>query len=251
MYKPPLSAKPLDLRSPFLKVKRAKNHIRHLSKRRVGFIKSNTYFGVPKFDPKTNRMQFILGEIPQVDTDIQLLLGDIAHNLRSALDHLAWELARSVGVSDPMVYFPISKDEKIYKAESGGKTIGIPKDAKDFIDRIGPYGGHDDLLWGLHELDRIDKHRLVLAITSKTQSWSATLDPTGSNYDFAFVPALKAGDVIGEIEGNHESDKQMSVTADIAFGEPEVFKGEALFPTLPVLADHIERIIGMFGPNPL
>jgi hypothetical protein len=85
----------------------------------------------------------------------------------------------------------------------------------------------------------------------KTHSWSVTLGPTARNYDFAFVPALKAGDVIGDLEGNHESDKQMSVTADIAFGEPEVFKGEALFPTLPLLAGHVEWVISQFGPNPL
>jgi len=250
-YQPPPLAKPLDLRSPFLKVEWAKDHISKLREIRTAFVQSNIYFGSPKFNAETNRTQFILGEIPSISPEVRLLLGDAAHNLRTALDHLACELARSVGVNDPMVYFPIFESKKVYKAESPGKTKAIPKEAKDLFDRIGPYGGHDDLLWGLHELDRIDKHRLVLAITAKSHSWSATLDQQGRWYDFSFSGELKAGDVIGEIEGQHESDKQMSVTADVAFGEPEVFKGEALFPSLDLIADHVERVICLFGLNPL
>jgi hypothetical protein len=251
IYKPLPSAKPLDLRSPFLKIKRAKHHISDLSEKRAAFVQSNVYFGIPKFNTETNRTEFFLGDIPPVDPDVRLLLGDVAHNLRTALDHLACELARSMGIVDPMVYFPIFESEEVYEAEVGRKTKGLPKEAKDLIDTIGPYGGHDDLLWGLHELDRIDKHRLVLTTTAKISSWSATLDQTSRTYNFALNFNLKTGDKIGEIEGNHEADKQMSVTADIAFGEPEVFKGEALFPTLNFIAEQVERVISAFGSNPL
>jgi hypothetical protein len=251
MYIPPPSAKPLDLRSPFLKIKRAKHYISDLSEKRAAFVQSNVYFGIPKFNAETNRTEFFLGDIPPIDPDVRLLLGDVAHNLRTALDHLACELARSVGIADPMVYFPIFESEKVYKADGGRKTKELPPRAKDLIDAIGPYGGHDDLLWGLHELDRIDKHRLVLTTTAKVNSWSATLDQTSRMYDFAFSSNMKAGNKIGEIEGNHEADKQMSVTADIAFGEPKVFESEALFPLLNFVAEQVERVISAFGPNPL
>ena len=256
-YNPPSGAKPLDLRSPLLKVKRAKQHISDLNAKRAAFIGSNTYTGAPKFNPETSRTQFVLRDVPAIDPEIRLVLGDVAHNLRTALDHLACELARSVEVADPRVYFPIFKNEEVYKAESPRKTKGLPKEAKDFIDRIGPYGGHDDLLWGLHELDRIDKHHLLLAITAKSSRVaspviSSALDmnlPIYIHYS-AFSSALKTGDVIGEIEGNYEADKEMGVAADIAFGEPEVFRGEALFPKLDLLAERVEVVINLFVPNP-
>lgn len=85
----------------------------------------------------------------------------------------------------------------------------------------------------------------------KTSAWGLPGDGTFRNYTVAFIGALKTGDVVGEVEGKFESDKQMTITADIAFGEPEVFEGHALFPTLPILADHVERTISKFGPNPL
>jgi hypothetical protein len=248
MYQPPPSARPLDLRGARSKIKWAKKHIADLSKERVTFLGSNSYYGIPKFDAETNRTRFILESVPDVPAEIRMLLGDVAHNLRTALDHLACELVRSTGTAEPKVYFPICESEQIYKAESGGKTKGMPDSAKKLIDRLCPYGGGDHLLWGLHQLDIIDKHRLLLTATLKTGSWSVTLDQTDRDYNFAFVAALKAGDVIGDLEGNHESDKKMSVTPDIAFGEPEVFVGDALFPTLTILANYVEWIISEFGP---
>jgi hypothetical protein len=71
-----------------------------------------------------------LGEIPAINPDISLMLGDAAHNLRTALDHLACELARSVGIAEPMVYFPICENAERYKRESHGKTVGIPQKPK-------------------------------------------------------------------------------------------------------------------------
>ena len=250
-YKPPSTANPLDLRGAFLKIQWAKQHIDNLGRARISFLGTDAYFGIPKFDPETNRTQFILRSVPDIPSDISLLLGDAIHNLRTALDHLACELVRSTGISDPKVYFPICKTEDIYEAESDGKTKGMPPEAKKLIDRLCPYGGKNHLLWGLHQLDIIDKHRLVLSTTIKTGGGSVTLDKQARDYSFAFSPALKAGDVIGDLEGNHESDKQMSVTPDIAFGEPEEFAGDGLFPTLTILAMHIGEIVEMFGDDPL
>jgi hypothetical protein len=250
-YTPPSTAKPLDLRGAFLKIKWAKKHIADLGKERVAFLGSNPYYGIPQFNAETNRTRFILESVPDIPPEIRLLLGDVVHNLRTALDHLACELVRSTGIAEPKVYFPICETEQIYKAESGGKTIGMPEGAKEIIDRLCPYGGGNHLLWGLHRLDIIDKHRLLSTTTLKTSSWSVTLDKTARDYTFAFLFALKAGDVIGDLEGNHESDKQMSVTPDIAFCEPGIFEGDAIFPTLTILAQYVWEIVGMFGDDPL
>jgi len=249
-YVPPSHAAPLDLRSPFLKVKRAKDHISNLEIKRAD-IMTKRYIGIPKFDPETNSTEFVLGDVPDLDPDISLLLGDIAHNLRAALDYVACELCRSVGVKEPRVYFPICEDDQVYKRESGGRTVGMPKEAKNFIDRIGPYGGHNDFLWALHELDRIDKHRLVIPIAKKSTSWTISGDRVGRKYGFSFCE-LKAGAVIGFAEGgNFESDKEMGVTPDIAFGEPEVIEGELVFPNLYIMVNMVEEIVTAFGPNPL
>ncbi len=108
-YTPPPSAAPLDLRSAFLKVKWAKQQIDNLGNARIAFLGTNPYFGVPKFNPETNRTQFILKNVPEIPAEIPLLLGDAAHNLRTALDHLACELARSTGLPIPRFTFPSAR----------------------------------------------------------------------------------------------------------------------------------------------
>lgn len=247
MYEPPQGTKPLDLRNAHLKIKRAKTHIADLEAQRIRFLGDNRYFGVPKFDAETNRTQFILETIPTIPDDIPLLLGDCVHNLRSALDYLACELVRSSGVDPKRVYFPIYESAERYKAKSDGKTKGMPVKAKQLIDGLCPYSGGNDPLWTIHELDRIDKHRLLPTVTMKVGSWSMTMDQNAKWYGFAFIPELKAGDIIGDVEGDHEADKQMSITTDIAFGEPEIAFGKPLFPVVTELTEYVEKIVAFFG----
>ncbi len=250
MYKPPPTAKPLDLRGAHLKIDRAKKHISDLDAERARFLGSNPYAGVAKFHPETDTTEFVLQSLPDIPDTIPLILGDAVHNLRAALDHLACELVRSAGVEPKGVYFPICETAEKYEAESAGKTKGMPAEAKSEIDRIRPYGGGNDGLWGLHRLDIIDKHRLLPTVGMRVGSFQVNLSLTPTEYNFAMPSVLEVGDTIGWIPGNHEADKQMAVTADIAFGEPEIFQGRPMIETLTELANYVKIVVTHFGGTP-
>jgi hypothetical protein len=188
-----------------------------------------------------------LQSLPSIPDNIPLILGDAVHNLRVALDYLACELVRSAGVEPKGVYFPICETVERYMSEAGGKIKGMPQAAKDEIDKIRPYGGGNDGLWGLHKLDIIDKHRLLPTVGMRVGSWQVNLSLTPTEYNFAMPSALEEGDTIGWIPGNHETDKSMSVTADIAFGEPEVFQGQLIVETLTQLVTMVKAIVSHFG----
>ncbi|SRR5713101_3613824 len=247
MYQPPPSTKPLDLKGARLKIDWAKKHIANLDAQRVAFLETNPYYGVPKFNAETNCIEYILQSLPEIPDVFPLILGDAVHNLRSALDYLACELVRSANVTPDHVYFPISNGVEQYKASSGGKTQGIPKAAKDEIDKMRPYRGGNNGLWALHELDIIDKHRLLPTVSRTIGHWSVELSTTATSYTFALSPILEEGHIIGSIPGNHEPDKRMSVTADISFGEPDVIKGRPMIETLTQLANLVEAIVSHFG----
>ena len=52
------------------------------------------------------------GDVPELDDRWALVLGDCAHNLRSALDYLAHELVRANGGNpDEDTEFPVSRIE--------------------------------------------------------------------------------------------------------------------------------------------
>jgi len=247
MYQSPPSTKPLNLRSAHLKIEQAKKHIADLDAERVRFLGTDPYVGVPKFHPEANSTEYILQSLPPIPDSIPLLLGDAVHNLRVALDYLACELVRSADIEPKGVYFPICETVEKYKSEAGGKIKGMPQAAKDEIDKIRPYSGGNDALWGLHKLDIIDKHRLLPTVGMRVGSWQVNLSLTPTEYNLAMPSVLEEGDTIGWIPGNHETDKRMSVTADIAFGEPEIFQSRPIIETLTQLANMVKAIVADFG----
>src|SRR5215469_9755908 len=160
MYIAPQRAKPLDLRPVYLKIDRARKHIADLDGERVKFLGINPYSGVARFNPETKITEYVLESLPDIPDCIPLILGDAIHNLRVSLDYLACELVRSVGERTKGVYFPICESLEKYEAESRGKTKGMPDEAKKVIDGMKPYG-RNSTLWTLHDLEIIDKHRLL------------------------------------------------------------------------------------------
>jgi hypothetical protein len=109
-----------------------------------------------------------------------LIAGDCAHNLRSALDHVAWECASRHGEPPDGTEYPIFRDKARYLAERGAerKIAGIKDPAiRTLIEESQPWkrtseesdrdprGPADrNPLWILHELDRVDKHRFPVPI---------------------------------------------------------------------------------------
>jgi hypothetical protein len=123
------------------------------------------------------------------------MVGDVLQAMRSGLDHLAYALAAHHTTPLPddwaeLSEFPIFGDEsksgtprtgcnRFHQASRRGLPIpssglakiqGIAPQAQAFIETLQPYhrgtAFRDDPLWRLHELSRIDKHRLVHVVTA-------------------------------------------------------------------------------------
>src|SRR5437773_591427 len=100
-----------------------------------------------------------------------LILGDCVQNLRSALDHLAFELTtKSQGaiLSEDMakgIEFPIFGDKRPSKRQWETRVGLIDPKAVEIIEKLQPYNRgnsySDDLLWRLQDLNRFDKHRYI------------------------------------------------------------------------------------------
>jgi hypothetical protein len=99
-----------------------------------------------------------------------MLTGDAVHNLRSALDHLAWSLAGAS--ADRHTEFPIFIDEAKFRDKGRTKMRGMPSQAKKIIKSLQPYKRPHGLpeekepLWLLQSLDIEDKHRTLNLVAS-------------------------------------------------------------------------------------
>jgi hypothetical protein len=103
--------------------------------------------------------------------EIPAIAGDIAHNLRSALDHLAFHLVHvgvGFGETPPKTWadiqFPIFNSLNSYEAGKGRRIQGARREAIEAIDRLKPYKGGNHALWLLRNLDNTDKHSFILPI---------------------------------------------------------------------------------------
>jgi hypothetical protein len=114
--------------------------------------------------------------VPEPSEEIAILAGEIVYQLRSALDHLAFDL---VELNRRKITLPVKWDENCmfptWTSLKGGQKPplpygvfqnlpGIPKDAHTIIERVQPYYGPgiaaiNNYLGFLVALSNIDKHR--------------------------------------------------------------------------------------------
>jgi hypothetical protein len=262
-----------------VKVERAEHHIRDLQEQWRKFT-PNAYPVKTKDDPKTRECVWYLAGAWDVPDSLSAIVGDAAHNLRSALDHLAYYLVgvatRNAGPFDG-IYFPIGSSptdfaEKLDRAkECKTSAKGIVKrlrpDAIKAIQALEPYDrGRGAILFRLHKLDIIDKHRFLLTVGGRnpthtmspsdiasykrglgikngefTSSQEAMVFQTESVSHFP----LKAGDELAR-RPIPEADQEMYFPFVIAFGEPRVLEGKPVIPSLQEMADFIRGMIRSF-----
>jgi hypothetical protein len=108
-------------------------------------------------------------------SDIALIIGEIAHNLKCSLDY-AWApiLTKAIpGIDVEFVKFPVHRTKDgLIAAFKGDEpkilkklpTVSLDKWRRilDFlIGDIKPYEGGDNAIWTVHYINRQDKHRLL------------------------------------------------------------------------------------------
>jgi hypothetical protein len=237
-----------------LKVKRAKHHIAEMDRRIHLFFtgQPNPYPILKEIDPETGDAVFKLGKCSPIPEDFPLIIGDVLQNLRSALDHLVWQLILSYG-NPPKIGasgFPISKSAKEYEYESPRKIKGMAPEAMKMIDALKPYSGGNEDLFGLHILNNADKHRLLLLVGAAHLSTALQiqLSPTPTEFiipmPFQLTYPLNDGAVIYRIPkwaSNFKDDPKF--TFRIAFGDAEVMGSDPMLPPLDQLANLIDAII--------
>jgi hypothetical protein len=162
------------IRSVDLKLARADSQVRTLADQISAWTSRNPI--TARVELRDQRLGFRLilqdfAETAPID-DWGLLIGECVHNLRSALDNLAFALARLR--RDPprnpgAIAFPIYQDRSQFKKHGLGKLDQMPAEAASLIERLQPFqrdmpeveGTPDtDALVLLQGLNNADKHRV-------------------------------------------------------------------------------------------
>lgn len=199
-----------------------------------------------------------------IPVEFSSIIGDIAHNLVSALDSLAVSLVRHANI-EPVTeevmretYFPIkwSDDFSDPKTLRFFKRIG-PK-AETIIRSLAPYkGGRGENLFNLYRLNIIDKHRAIVPVASgfvtvhyivPLRDDIPVMPPRDADGKRLFP--LKYGDVLTRrVFHEREYYANAHFTLDVAFGEGQVLEGRSVYPALGDFINDVEGVITSFATD--
>lgn len=259
------SAHPKLLEGSKQKVERAKEHISQLEAEIQEFLGREPYRIVLEEEQQNGDLIYRVKIKEQPPLRWSAIIGDIVHNLRSALDLLANDVV-SANCKIPNHYtaFPVCKSAKDFEDRLPKMVRGASTEAIRIIKSLKPYKGGNEELWRIHHLDIVDKHRLILSVGTMHRNvvMSSKIQvPWGEGEKFQFPPfAINPADRQYPLKDNAEvmrvkaaarkSDSGFSMdykfTFDVAFGDEEVVQGEPVFPALKRLISYVEGIIGIF-----
>ena len=249
------------------KLDRARHHFSDLQQELVAYKSLNPFdIRAVVLDDRVEIRVAVRVPIPPIVT---LVAGDCIHNLRSALDHIAYESVAKVGTSN--CDFPIwtregsdfsqSEWRKLVRAKvPGGNAASLRR----YLEAIRPLrGGADEYLWSLHRLDIFDKHRLLLAVYATTEFITAVTSAHGvevnedgtevhvpniGEVEARFIPAtqfpIEDGTVLAEFTTEEYADlRSFKPLLSIALAEPETLAGHDLESAIDELIEKIDGLI--------
>jgi hypothetical protein len=240
------------------KLTRAREHRDALEAAIGEFLDSEPYRPRPGADTETEesviRVQ-IVREPPVVEWGIAI--GDVLHDLRSCLDHLAWHLGGNPPPNDDTSEFPIFLDRGKYRRRGIERIVGAPPEAQAVIEDLQPFQrgeeAHLDRLWSLYELSNFDKHRLLhlsVAVLSGADYFVSAPAGSRSEFDTVRFGPCEDGKVIARWPLNPDSDvatpdagKPFRFTFGITFDPDGPGRGQPVGEGLRRIDGHIGRVV--------
>jgi hypothetical protein len=180
----------------FAKVVRAYQHLQEFHKALGDFQDGSPYASALTLNENPELVDLTIRPVP-FPAELPILLGDWAHNLRSALDHLAWQLVIDHGGNAPNKHtsFPIFLERLDERGRERNIRITpkVSDDVLTFIKEAQPFNvaapndPRTHTLGALAQINNIDKHRQLPFIRGAVLNGVyAMFSPNG--------PIISAGD---------------------------------------------------------
>ena len=218
------------------KTKRAEKHFRELEITAEQHSGNREFVVVHDSDSQAGKMRMVT----YMPFDIVLAAGDVIHNPRSALDHLAYHLVQ-VGGGKPTqrTGFPIADSADKYKSIRAKKVSGMAEGAITAIDKLRPYAGGNESLWRIHSLDIVDKHKELIVIAEEYFF-------TGEHFPASFMAIGEELHFSGIFATDTNDYADLSIEPSLA--KPNVTKLQPLIPSLHQLIVFTDDLVGSFLP---
>lgn len=245
------------------KVHRANEHLAAFRSEVEWFKETGLYEPLSEYNTETGRHRFIVGKVHPVPIQLGMIAGDIAHNLRAALDHLWCAILRSH--EQPVTrrsQFPIF-DTKPRDAQ--GRTAwrkqvgtGLPDELIAQVETLQPYATPEGVsikrhpLYVLNELDRRDKHFAINLVAVYSRGTSLQI---GDRFVTVGAPVkVEAGAVLADFgpeEIGHQGEIELEMEVKFGSAAQIVFEeawGEEGMPADAVLLNVLDNVVRNIPP---
>jgi hypothetical protein len=223
-----------------VKIQRAYKHIEDLEDASRPFVGPVFKTVSLQSNPQTGKPGLHFGSMNIYTSDIPAIAGDAVHNLKSALDHLAFQLVcagTDAGIPRAGrwedIQFPIAYSADGYEGRKLRYIEGARREAIEVVDRLKPYKGGNDALWLLYKLDNADKHSFIFPVGE-----DFIMDGAAFKADDPFFTSLDAS----------EQKQNVNLPRPPSPSDPPIGRGKALLPTLHHLAEIVDRIVAELEP---
>jgi hypothetical protein len=251
----------------------AKEQRRDLEREMRAWTEAGAYGVGSQLDPQTGYTVYYVGHLADITPRIVALISEILHTLRTTLDNLAYQLFL-VCRTDPAdegegIYFPIYDDAKTKETDAFGKIKPFRKEIIEAVRKVNPCKSGQPLLWILHRLDIVNKHRRILVeilvnhsvfVREAMRQMLIEQGHADMASFVAFRPAVftsaktgrkaQVGDVLftAPPDTSEEMKKKLHFTCDIAFDEPGIIEGKSVVETIDEMLKLIEGFLPNFTP---
>jgi len=233
-----------------LKIERAKHHVNDLNRKITNYLAQKPFELVFVRVKDSNWATPILKSQVPIPPEFSLIIGDAAHNLRAALDHIIWKMVGHLAKAPENIQYPFPTkavcNERFRSTVMGREIQRAGENVVNTIITLNAQPGGDDLIYGVHTLDIADKHKLIVTVAE-----SATLQRR------LCVPANPElavnwrGLTWMRTTSNHPPDGWVEEKAKvqpaffIAFGDGDPFVGQEVVTVLRKMTDRISEAVGL------
>lgn len=237
------------------KLDRANENIINLHNEIVRFFKASKYPVIPKPNEKGWQEATDYHRDLRVPMRFSVLAGEIIHHLRSCLDHIVWHFSNAEARRDHenALEFPVFRNQPSKKDlpryERKVQGIANPR-VLALIRELQPYQGTDGanhLLVVIHDMDRFDKHRELVIVTTT----AGLTFPAGTRWEIiANARAYQDGKTLTNTElaaVQRAVKNDVKISPQIAFSKVGDRNEQLVAPSLMAFLDFISEVTELFA----
>jgi hypothetical protein len=216
----------MQFQSARRKLERAKEHIAEVEKTisRVASPNAQTVW-VDDSNAKVNGIHYRLERFGEL-RDIAPVLGDAIHNLRAVLDHAWFETLQNIApdLISSHTKFPVYETPDSLKSCLAGikLDVRVPRLFKAIVSDIKPYepnhGGHW-FIKHLHDLDILDKHKLLFPTVSKVWPVGLTVEHKRVKYPVSSHAEERGGEFTVYVPSHLKIEENGSIAIEVVLHE--------------------------------